>query len=138
MASAAIGVGLTLVVARDAAEHLGHVRLECDDVALGLQCRNCHVNPDAGKLMTFPPSAFCMGCHQTIAKDRPAIQKLTELAAASEPIPWVRVYKVPDYVWYSHNATGLKLQSVQVFDTADASGVMPSDHRPVLATFTIQ
>lgn len=43
-----------------------------------------------------------------------------------------------DYVWYSHNATGLKLQSVQVFDTADASGVMPSDHRPVLATFTIQ
>jgi endonuclease/exonuclease/phosphatase family metal-dependent hydrolase len=43
-----------------------------------------------------------------------------------------------DYVWYSHSATALRLQSVQVFDTADASGVMPSDHRPVLAIFTIQ
>jgi endonuclease/exonuclease/phosphatase family metal-dependent hydrolase len=43
-----------------------------------------------------------------------------------------------DYVWYSHGASGLKLQSVQVFDTRDANGVMPSDHRPVLATFTIQ
>jgi len=43
-----------------------------------------------------------------------------------------------DYVWYSHGASGLKLKQVQVFDTADSSGVMPSDHRPVLATFTIQ
>jgi endonuclease/exonuclease/phosphatase family metal-dependent hydrolase len=43
-----------------------------------------------------------------------------------------------DYVWYSHGATALKLQRVQVFDTRDSSGVMPSDHRPLLATFTIQ
>jgi len=43
-----------------------------------------------------------------------------------------------DYIWYSHGASGLRLQRVQVFDTADANGVMPSDHRPVLATFTVQ
>ena len=43
-----------------------------------------------------------------------------------------------DYVWYSHGASALRLKQVQVFDTADANGVMPSDHRPVLATFTVQ
>jgi hypothetical protein len=30
--------------------------------------------------MTFPATATCMMCHNKIGKDRPAIQKLTELA----------------------------------------------------------
>ncbi len=71
-------------------------------VSLGLQCRYCHVNPDAGRLMTFPPTATCMTCHQAIATDRPAIQKLAEYAASGKPIPWVRVYKIPDYVFWDH------------------------------------
>ncbi len=71
-------------------------------VALGLQCRFCHVNPDAGKLMTYPPAPLCMTCHQTIAADRPSIQKLAALAASGKPIPWVRVYEVPDYVFWQH------------------------------------
>ena len=73
-------------------------------LALGLQCRTCHVNPDAGKLMTYPPTAFCMGCHQTIAADRPSIQKLAEFAASGKPVPWVRVYQVPDYVFWQHGS----------------------------------
>ena len=76
-------------------------------VALGLECRTCHVNPDPGKLMTFPPTAFCMGCHQSIAADRPAIQKLAGFAASGTPVPWVRVYRLPDYVFWKH-ATHLK------------------------------
>jgi hypothetical protein len=28
--------------------------------------------------------------------------------------------------------------SSQVFDTRDANGVMPSDHRPVLTTFVVK
>jgi hypothetical protein len=71
-------------------------------VALGLQCRSCHVNPDAGKLMTYPAIAICMGCHQAIAADRPSIQKLAAFAASGKPIPWVRVYQVPDYVYWQH------------------------------------
>jgi hypothetical protein len=71
-------------------------------VSRGLECRMCHVNPDDGKLMTFPATATCMGCHKTIAADRPAIQKLTALAASGTPIPWVRVYQMPDYVYWKH------------------------------------
>src|SRR6478735_1608164 len=71
-------------------------------VSRGLDCRMCHVNPDGGKLMTFPATTTCMGCHQTIAADRPAIQKLTALAASGKPIPWVRVYQMPDYVYWKH------------------------------------
>jgi len=71
-------------------------------VSRGLECRMCHVNPDNGKLMTFPATTTCMGCHQTIAADRPSIQKLASFAASGQPIPWVRVYQMPDYVYWKH------------------------------------
>jgi hypothetical protein len=71
-------------------------------LALGLTCRMCHVNPEAGKLMTYPPATACMTCHATVAGDRPSIQKLAALAASGDAIPWVRVYQVPDYVYWKH------------------------------------
>ena len=43
-----------------------------------------------------------------------------------------------DYIFYSAGASNLTVKSSQVFDTRDANGVMPSDHRPVLTTFEIR
>jgi len=43
-----------------------------------------------------------------------------------------------DYIFYSKNASNLTVKSSQVYDTRDAAGVMPSDHRPVLTTFIVQ
>ena len=43
-----------------------------------------------------------------------------------------------DYIYYSHGASGLQLKGSQVFDVRDASGVMPSDHRPVMSIFTVK
>src|SRR6266478_264725 len=60
-------------------------------LAFSLECKNCHTNPEPGKLMTFPETSTCMQCHATIAKDKPAIQKLATYASSKEPIPWVRV-----------------------------------------------
>jgi hypothetical protein len=98
-------------------------------LALGLTCRNCHVNPDAGKLMTYPPTATCMGCHQTVAADRPPIQKLASFAASGAPIPWVRVYQLPDYVFWKH-ATHLEAE----VPCADCHG--PVAERDVIARET--
>jgi endonuclease/exonuclease/phosphatase family metal-dependent hydrolase len=43
-----------------------------------------------------------------------------------------------DYVWHSKSATRLYLTDAYVFDTRDSSGVMPSDHRPLMATYTVK
>jgi endonuclease/exonuclease/phosphatase family metal-dependent hydrolase len=43
-----------------------------------------------------------------------------------------------DYIFYSKASTDLSVVSSQVYDTRDANGVMPSDHRPVLTTFSIR
>ena len=71
-------------------------------IAMGLKCQACHTNPEPGEQMTFPSTTKCMACHQTIAADRPAIQKLSEYHRNKEPVPWVRVYRNPDWIWFSH------------------------------------
>ncbi len=54
--------------------------------------------------MGFPETAKCMACHTTIAKDKPAIQKLTAFAASKQPIPWARVYAVSAGVYWNHRS----------------------------------
>jgi endonuclease/exonuclease/phosphatase family metal-dependent hydrolase len=43
-----------------------------------------------------------------------------------------------DYIYYSRGASVLQLRSSQVYDVRDSNGVMPSDHRPVMAVFSIR
>jgi endonuclease/exonuclease/phosphatase family metal-dependent hydrolase len=43
-----------------------------------------------------------------------------------------------DYVWLSKRATNVVLKGAKVFDTRDANGHMPSDHKPLLVTFTVK
>jgi hypothetical protein len=71
-------------------------------LAFGLECKKCHTNPEPGKLMTFPATSNCMECHVTIAKDKPAIQKLAQFAKSKQAIPWVRVYTMLPGVAWSH------------------------------------
>lgn len=71
-------------------------------VALGLKCTNCHTMPGEGVAATYPAEATCMGCHSTIKTESPEIQKLAAFAAKKERVPWQRVYRVPDIVWFNH------------------------------------
>jgi endonuclease/exonuclease/phosphatase family metal-dependent hydrolase len=43
-----------------------------------------------------------------------------------------------DYIFYSKGASQLVLKSSKVYDTRDASGYMPSDHRPIVSTFEVR
>jgi hypothetical protein len=71
-------------------------------LALGLDCKDCHTNPEPGTLMTFPAADKCMLCHATVTKDKPAIKKLAAYAKSKQPIPWVRVYTVLPGVAWNH------------------------------------
>ena len=43
-----------------------------------------------------------------------------------------------DYVFFSKNASMLTLKSAQVIDTRDSNGKMPSDHKPLLVTYSVK
>jgi len=69
---------------------------------LKLQCKMCHPNPDPGETMTIAAASTCMQCHASVKTDSPAIQKLSEAAKSGKPLPWVRIYRTPSYVSFSH------------------------------------
>jgi endonuclease/exonuclease/phosphatase family metal-dependent hydrolase len=43
-----------------------------------------------------------------------------------------------DYIWLSKNATRTTIKGSRVYDVRNSSGVMPSDHRPVMSTFEVK
>jgi hypothetical protein len=71
-------------------------------LALNLDCKLCHTNPDPGEAMGLPGVATCMNCHRSVKTDSPHIQKLAKWAGSGGEPPWVRVYELPSYVFFSH------------------------------------
>ncbi len=71
-------------------------------VALGVKCRDCHAIKDPGFAAGYPLEATCMACHVAIKTESPHIQKLAEFSKTEQPVPWEKIYRVPDYVWFSH------------------------------------
>lgn len=71
-------------------------------VSAGMKCTHCHTMPGDGWQASFPKESFCMGCHATIKNDSPEIARLAAFASKQQPVPWVRIYRVPDYVWFNH------------------------------------
>lgn len=71
---------------------------------LKLKCNMCHPNRDPGEFMGIAQASTCMQCHSSIKTDSPHIQKLAGYAESKRAIPWVRVYQIPAYVFFSHRS----------------------------------
>lgn len=67
-----------------------------------MSCNDCHEPRGNGATLAMPQAARCMRCHASIATDKPDIKRLAEAAKNEDPIPWVRVYRVPSFVTFSH------------------------------------
>jgi len=67
-----------------------------------MDCQYCHADARRSEYAGLPSVQRCLGCHKITAADRPEIQKLAQYAASGEPIPWVRVFKVPEFTYFPH------------------------------------
>ena len=80
-------------------------RLHASDEAAGgkdIDCRFCHTGVEKLHRAGIPPVQTCMFCHEVIITEHPEIQRLTRHFEERDPIPWVRVYEVPDHVYFTH------------------------------------
>jgi len=68
----------------------------------GIPCLFCHRYASKSTVAGIPAVADCRSCHLFIARDAQEIKKLMEYWGKKEPIPWVRVYGVPDHVYFPH------------------------------------
>lgn len=71
-------------------------------VALGLKCTECHAIAAPGDFAGFPSEKKCMACHVAIKKDSPHIAKLAAAAKEGVPVSWRRVYRLKEFVYFSH------------------------------------
>ena len=68
----------------------------------GIPCMYCHVQARRAIVAGVPSVNKCVNCHRIVAKDRPQIRKLMEYWADQQPIPWIKVHDLPDFVYFPH------------------------------------
>lgn len=71
---------------------------------LGLDCRYCHNAVERSAKAAIPPAATCMNCHSQVLTQDPRLVPVRSAYAENTPIKWVRVYDLPDYVYFNHSA----------------------------------
>ncbi len=73
---------------------------------LGMDCLYCHTNVKESPHANIPSTATCMNCHDAakgnIKSDSPALAPLREAFKTGRPVEWMRVHKVPDFVYFNH------------------------------------
>lgn len=70
--------------------------------AAKLKCLECHAIEAPGDYAGFPAEAKCMGCHVAIKADSPHIKQVAAAKQSGEPIEWKRVYRLKEFVYFSH------------------------------------
>lgn len=70
---------------------------------LGIDCRYCHVGVERSPVASVPPTQVCMNCHTQVKKDSPLLNAVRKSWAEGTPVPWKRVHKLGDYVYFDHS-----------------------------------
>ncbi|MGH9480465.1 MAG: cytochrome c3 family protein [Terriglobales bacterium] len=79
-----------------------------------IPCQYCHAGVDRSRLAPIPALNVCMGCHAVVDSNAAPIQKVAASYAALKPIDWVRVYDLPQFVYFQHRwhiAAGIACQT---------------------------
>jgi hypothetical protein len=95
-----------------------------------INCEYCHSGVRTGAVAGIPSVKTCMGCHQLVAATRPEIIKLREIWERGEPIRWMRVNVVADFVYfnhYPHVSQGIQCESCHG-DIAAKEELRPTPH----------
>ncbi|HVS66557.1 MAG TPA: cytochrome c3 family protein [Thermoanaerobaculia bacterium] len=75
-------------------------RLHVEEV--GAECTDCHLHARTGVRATIPNLEVCAECHEEALTDSEVEARLVAYIQEAEPIPWQKVYWVPDHVYFSH------------------------------------
>ncbi len=80
-----------------------------------LACQYCHSGARRSSDAGLPSVEKCMGCHKIVAaQGNEQVQKLQGYWNRQEPIPWVRIFKIPEHAQFPHKnhiAAGLECQT---------------------------
>jgi hypothetical protein len=67
-----------------------------------IPCMFCHIYARRSITSGVPSVNKCINCHKAIVPDKPEIKKLFGYWERKEPIPWIKVHDLPDFVYFPH------------------------------------
>ncbi len=67
-----------------------------------IACQYCHSGVRRGPAADIPSVQTCMGCHQLVVATRPEVVKVRETWERGEPIRWMKVNELADFVHFDH------------------------------------
>jgi mono/diheme cytochrome c family protein len=68
-----------------------------------IACQYCHAGARRSSDAGLPSVEKCMGCHKIVAaQGNEQVQKLLGYWNEQQPIPWVRIFKIPEYALFPH------------------------------------
>ena len=70
---------------------------------LGLDCRFCHTTVETSATAGMPPTYTCMTCHSQLWTHAAMLAPVRASFADGKPLRWVRVNRLPDYVYFNHS-----------------------------------
>ena len=70
---------------------------------LGIDCRYCHAAVEKSGTSSIPAAQTCMNCHSAIKTQSPLLEVVRQSYQTGDPVPWVKIHAVPDYVYFNHS-----------------------------------
>jgi hypothetical protein len=71
---------------------------------MGVDCRYCHTSVETSAVAGIPPTKTCMNCHAQIWTNSIELEPVRESFGKDQPIAWIRVHDLPDFVYFDHSA----------------------------------
>lgn len=69
-----------------------------------IACQYCHIGTGKTRHAGIPASSTCMNCHRLAAVDSLGVAHLRQLYEQRQPVSWKRIYRLPDYAYFAHDA----------------------------------
>jgi len=70
---------------------------------MGIDCRYCHTSVEEAAFAGIPPTKTCMNCHSQIWNQAPILEPVRASFQNGQPLRWVRVNDLPDFVYFNHS-----------------------------------
>jgi hypothetical protein len=71
---------------------------------MGIDCTYCHTSVLKAAYASIPPTQTCMNCHSKVKEKSLVLEPVRASWASGESVPWVKVHRLPDYVFFNHSA----------------------------------
>ena len=108
-----VGTGLTILLNTNRLHYTTDVQVASKQpvpfshkhhvTGVGLDCRYCHTSVEESSFANIPPVETCMTCHSQIWTESPLLEPIRESYRTGNPIEWVRIHDLPDFVYFNHS-----------------------------------